>query len=66
MAQFLAQNDAFGGFDAVGVYEITGNTTDDLDTYELNLVLAADAKNLSVQFDRWSFDEHTVRSAVWV
>ncbi len=44
MAQFLAQNDAFGGFDAVGVYEITGNTTDDLDTYELNLVLAADAK----------------------
>lgn len=44
MAQFLAQNDAFGGFDAVGVYEITGNTTDDLDTYELNLVLADDAK----------------------
>lgn len=44
IAQFLAQNEAFSGFDAVGVYEITGNTTDDLDTYELNLVLADDAK----------------------
>ncbi len=43
VAQFLMQNEAFAGYDAAGIYEITGNTTEDLDNYYLSLVLTDNA-----------------------
>ena len=43
MAQFLSQVESLDGYDAAGIYEITSDQTQDLDEYQLNLVLADDA-----------------------
>lgn len=43
LKQLLSQNAAFAGFDAAGFYEITGDTREDLEQYQLNLVLADNA-----------------------
>lgn len=43
LRQLLSQNAAFAGFDAAGFYEITGDTREDLEQYQLNLVLADNA-----------------------
>ena len=43
LKQLLSQNAAFAGFDAAGFYEITGDTQEDLEQYQLNLVLADNA-----------------------
>ena len=43
LKQLLSQNAAFAGFDAAGFYEITGGTREDLEQYQLNLVLADNA-----------------------
>ena len=43
LKQLLSQNAAFAGFDAAGFYELTGDTREDLEQYQLNLVLADNA-----------------------
>ena len=43
MAQFLSQVESLDGYDAAGIYEIKSDQTQDLDEYQLNLVLADDA-----------------------
>ena len=43
MAQFLSQVESLDGYDAAGIYEITSDQAQDLDEYQLNLVLADDA-----------------------
>ena len=43
LKQLLSQNAAFAGFDVAGFYEITGDTREDLEQYQLNLVLADNA-----------------------
>lgn len=43
MAQFLSQVESLDGYDAAGIYEITSDQTQDLDEYQLNLVLADNA-----------------------
>lgn len=43
MAQFLSQVESLDGYDVAGIYEITSDQTQDLDEYQLNLVLADDA-----------------------
>lgn len=43
MEQFLSQVESLDGYDAAGIYEITSDQTQDLDEYQLNLVLADDA-----------------------
>ena len=43
MAQFLSQVESLDGYNAAGIYEITSDQTQDLDEYQLNLVLADDA-----------------------
>ena len=43
MAQFLSQVESLDGYDTAGIYEITSDQTQDLDEYQLNLVLADDA-----------------------
>ena len=43
MAQFLSQVESLDGYDAAEIYEITSDQAQDLDEYQLNLVLADDA-----------------------
>ena len=43
LAQLLAQKESLSGYDAAGIYEVFGNTKEDLESYNLNLVLSDDA-----------------------